>query len=671
MENIVKKWLKKVVSCAIALSLSSTVYMAKAFTIVLPEVHITESSVIKDTINPDNAEKLSIKYCIDNSAYITSGIYKASGANSSQKVDLMDNYVQKSAGCYDLSWDGKNGEESEIGKLGEKVADGQYFYGIRAQGIENVTTGDVYSSKWIYVKTSSTQDNELKLSDVELDNSIFDPENDQEVEFTFTINKGAYITLEIYDEDDEKIRTIVEEKFYSSGEYSLDWDGEDKIGDIVSEGEYEYKLIATYGEEKETEKGEIIVKEGYELDDSSEDPRIEEAFVTKESFDPGRNETTNIVFTLTATADVKVTIYDEKGNKVEEIMDSDDLSEGTYTAEWDGDDYSGENAEFTYKIVSENSKGSDTVKDEIKIEEDYESSKKPNIFKDEVDNIIYEPKNEGLEVSFKLDRDASVTLEIRDGEYIIATVVEENDMIEGPRTLNWDGKDDYGEYAEDGVYNYKLTAENNYGKDVERGYFEVQNSSKAENPEGTCAVFTDVPKDYKYCDAITWAASQDIFEGYADGSFKPNQSINRVEALKVVLKAMEVKILSATGDNLGFSDVDKYGWYMPYLKTALSLGIVAGYPDGTFKPEKPVSKIEGLVMMLNTGKVKGDIIIPTNTYGQPYYDTPNEANTKWYLSYAWFAQSYDLTDNEYYLFPDSYMSRGEMADMLYRYSKIK
>lgn len=668
MENIIKKWLKRVISCAIVLTISSPL-TAKVYGVTLPEIKITESSVIQETINPDNGEKLSIKYCIDNSAYITSGIYKASGTNSSQKVDLMDNYVQKAAGCYNLTWDGKNGEESEIGKFGEKVADGQYFYGIRAQGIENTTIGDVYVSKWIYVKTTSTQE-ELKLSDVELDNSIFDPENDQEVEFTFIINKGAYITLEIYDEDDEEVKTIVDEKFYEAGEHSLDWDGEDKMGDTVSEGEYEYKLIATYGEEKEVEKGEIIVKEGYELDDTSEDPRIEDAFVTKESFDPGRNETTNIVFTLTAAADVKVAIYDEKGNKVKEIMDSDDLSEGTYIVEWDAEDFDGDKAVFTYKITAENSKGEDTVSDEIQIEEDYESSKKPNIFKDEVDLIIYELKDENLELSFKLDREASVSLEIRDGDYVIATVIEENDMDEGPRTLNWDGKDNYGEYVENGVYNYKLTAENNYGKDVERGYFEVQKASEAKNPAGSCAAFSDVPKDFKYCEAITWAASEDIFEGYTDGTFKPNQSINRVEALKVILKSMGVKILNSNGGDLGFSDVDRYGWYMPYLETALSLGIVVGYPDGTFKPDKPVSTIEGLVMVLNTGKVKYGIIIPTNNYGQPYYDTPNTTEAKWYLSYAWYAQSYDLTDNEYYLFPGAYMTRGEMADMLYRFDKI-
>ena len=63
------------------------------------------------------------------------------------------------------------------------------------------------------------------------------------------------------------------------------------------------------------------------------------------------------------------------------------------------------------------------------------------------------------------------------------------------------------------------------------------------------------------------------------------------------------------------------------------------------------------------------IIVPTNTYGQPYVDTPNEPDTKWYLSLVWYAKEHNLTDNQSYFYPDYGMTRGEMADMLYRYDQ--
>ena len=74
-------------------------------------------------------------------------------------------------------------------------------------------------------------------------------------------------------------------------------------------------------------------------------------------------------------------------------------------------------------------------------------------------------------------------------------------------------------------------------------------------------------------------------------------------------------------------------------------------------------------MLLNTGKAKDNLIIPTNNIGQPYYDTPNTPENKWFISYAWFSKAYSLIDNDFYFYPSQYMTRAEMADMLYRYHK--
>jgi flagellar hook assembly protein FlgD len=664
MKKTISNWLKNATISTLISLLLGAPFTALAET--LPNVQITENTVTQDTIYPNEGETFTINYCINTTAYVTAGIYRAQGSNSSEKVDILEDYTEKPSGCYTLSWDGENGSQSEIGTTGEIVEDGQYFYGIRAQGVPDKSCGDIYVAQWINVKTQDETD--LKIIDVDVENSIFDPYDDQEVEFTFTINQGAYMTLKIYDEDNDKVATVIDEKFYKKGEYTVDWDGEDKSGDLVDQGDYTYKLTAEYGDEKDKEKGDLIVKKDYEIDESTEDPRLKRVFATKETFDPGRNETTNVVFTLTAQADVTVKIYNEQGEKIEKILDSDNLEKGTYMAEWDGDGYEDEEGEFTYKIYAKNSKGEDLATGEIEIEEDEKYLKKPNVFKDKTDPVIYKPKNQDIEFSFKLDRDAEVTIEIRDEDYyVIAKVIDEKDMSEGSHTVKWDGIDKNGDYADNGVYTYKLIAENKKGKDVEKGNFEIQETGNAKNPQGRCGTFSDVTDTYKYCEAIEWAKSKDIFEGYSDGTFKPNQAINRVEALKVILETMEVSILSSSGENLGFPDVDRYGWYMPYLKTALSLGIVSGYPDGTFRPNDPVNRVEALVMLLNTGRVKNGLIIPTNLYGQPFFDTPNAPDTKWYLSYAWFAQSYDLTDSEYYLFPADYMSRGEMADMLYRY----
>lgn len=664
-----KKWLiKSLISSLAVTGFVSTILTAHAGAPIQITNAYTQSVDINttDTIDISKGEKLTINYCISEPANMTVAIYKAIGTTSSEKVKTLSYNESKAEGCHSAVWDGS---------VSNKSSDGAYFYGIDA------VTSDGYSAyvaDWVYVKESgttiivnNTTTEKLKIEDIEIDNDSFDPWNNEEAEITFTLNKDSYITFEIFDEDDDEVVTLIDNESYKKGEYTVEWDGEDDDDDIVDEGDYTFELTAKINDEKDKETGEISVSEEYNnVEEETEDPRLKDVYATKTEFDPGRKEISYLVFTLTADADVQIEIYNVNGKKIEELYDENELSAGTYAVTWDGEEAIDFEGEYTYKITAKNSAGKDIQEEKITVADDKKEDKKPNVYKDKVSEIPYEPQNNNLEISFTLDKDAEVTIEIRDDEEAIVQIIDEEELTEGHHTMLWDGKDEYGEYAYDGVYEYKIIATNNKGKDVEKGYFSVEEPGTADNSVEKCGGFSDVDESYKYCEAVEWAKNKGIFEGYKNETFKPNDPIKRVEALKVVLEALDIRTLSADGENFGFKDVNRYEWYGEYLKTALSLGIVSGYPDGTFKPERSVSRIEAIVMLLNTAKAKCDLNIPTNNYGQPYYDTPNEANTKWYLSYAWFAKANNLTDNEYYLYPSDAMTRGEMADMLYRFSKM-
>jgi plastocyanin len=60
-----------------------------------------------------------------------------------------------------------------------------------------------------------------------------------------------------------------------------------------------------------------------------------------------------------------------------------------------------------------------------------------------------------------------------------------------------------------------------------------------------------------------------------------------------------------------FSDVDKTQWYAIYLAAALDLKIVQGYPDGTFKPTQTVNLVENLKMLMNAREVDLTKIVVT------------------------------------------------------------
>lgn len=107
----------------------------------------------------------------------------------------------------------------------------------------------------------------------------------------------------------------------------------------------------------------------------------------------------------------------------------------------------------------------------------------------------------------------------------------------------------------------------------------------------TFASFTDVAKDFHQYEAINWLQQQGVVQGYKDGSFQPEKPVNRAEFLKMLY---ETKGMEGFEIDLPFPDVRNNAWYIKYVKEAYFTGIVEGYPDGTFRPESQINLAEAL-----------------------------------------------------------------------------
>ncbi|MGB9792038.1 MAG: S-layer homology domain-containing protein [Thermacetogeniaceae bacterium] len=85
-----------------------------------------------------------------------------------------------------------------------------------------------------------------------------------------------------------------------------------------------------------------------------------------------------------------------------------------------------------------------------------------------------------------------------------------------------------------------------------------------------------------------------VLKGYPDGSYRPDQPVTRAEIVTILAKAFG---WDAAGDvRLPFKDRIP-DWALPGLKAAWSRGVIKGYEDGTFRPDKPVTRSELTVMM--------------------------------------------------------------------------
>ena len=107
--------------------------------------------------------------------------------------------------------------------------------------------------------------------------------------------------------------------------------------------------------------------------------------------------------------------------------------------------------------------------------------------------------------------------------------------------------------------------------------------------------FTDVAADAWYNNAISTMANAGILDGYEDGSFHPNGYITRAEFATIAVRFFD---LTYQGEDL-FPDIDGH-WAQEYINQAADAGIIEGYPDGTFGPQKQITRAEAVTMVNRT-----------------------------------------------------------------------
>lgn len=205
-----------------------------------------------------------------------------------------------------------------------------------------------------------------------------------------------------------------------------------------------------------------------------------------------------------------------------------------------------------------------------------------------------------------------------------------------------------------------------YGDNVYGGYGDSTdeysckcNAYYSWNDEGTACVadssgeltsdyFSDINESVQYFDAITYVKQEGIVEGYSDGTYKPDDYINRAEFTKILIGA---KFPDEVSDYEGYAcltDVVADGWYAKYVCFAQYYEIIGGYPDGTFKPSEYINVAEALKVTLET-----------------YFDDILDVDGEWYQKY------WDYADSNNYLVedwddPSNNLTRGEMAELIYK-----
>jgi flagellar hook assembly protein FlgD len=653
---------------------------------VVSNLHASDTSIVA------GSDTTEISFSTNVEANLTVSIKKGQIGGGYTTVRTFDGFEGDllEEDRYAVTWNGKNDN-------GTNVAAGTYLAVVEAENNE----GSDEESLSITVidpdsgsngdddddDTGDDDDGEVDLDSDIIKNFSIDPsttwdpsEENLQIEFDLIAESDS---LTITAEKGGKTVEILEDENVDDDDYEEEWDGTDEDGDYVGGGVWNIVVTADGGDSVS-----LPITVDYEK------PEITSAFVTKDSFDPTKDEYTTLLYKVDSASVVTVEVY--KGNHREDtLVDEKSVSKNKwYAVKWTGIDEDGDEVDegdYKFKITAQNSTDEDveTVKEvSVKVEEDDVSSGKANVTNDAMEPVIFDDeKDSSLDINYCIDEDAKVFLAIYKGTSAGGNAeIELLDYVSteaGCHTVDWNGKDEDNKKLDDGTYTYKLISKTENGKkDNETGKFVVGNTSSAttttsdeeDKNEGeySCSMYFDMygATGTEMCDAIGWVTARGIFHGYPSGAFKPYQNIKRAEVLKVVLEAFESMLIPVNGSNLGFSDLNPYGWYMTYLRTAQFYGMLEGYEDGTARPEKTITRVEALKFVLEASEVFSGQLLTGGTFAA-YADVDF---SKWYAKYVGAAYTYQLFNVDYYgsqayLHPNQLVQRGEVALMLYRLNK--
>ena len=119
------------------------------------------------------------------------------------------------------------------------------------------------------------------------------------------------------------------------------------------------------------------------------------------------------------------------------------------------------------------------------------------------------------------------------------------------------------------------------------------NDDQAEAADKSNPSFNDVASTRWSFNAIEWALGEDIIEADEDGNFRPADPLTRAEMAVMLTRAED---LTEEAENT-FSDIDEHPDCEDILK-AVEAGIFTGYPDGTFRPDGSTTRSEAVTALI-------------------------------------------------------------------------
>lgn len=175
--------------------------------------------------------------------------------------------------------------------------------------------------------------------------------------------------------------------------------------------------------------------------------------------------------------------------------------------------------------------------------------------------------------------------------------------------------------------------------------------------------FSDVSSSYWAANFITELAERDVIAGFPDGTFRPNDPVTRAQFAAMIRKAFN---RPQERSAINFVDVSQNYWAYSAIQEAYTTGFLAGYPGNVFNPNQNIPRVQVLVSLANG--LDYSVNTSVETILQQYYsdaaDVPSYARSS--VASATDEQIVVNYPNVKLLNPNRAATRAEVAAFIYQ-----
>lgn len=171
-------------------------------------------------------------------------------------------------------------------------------------------------------------------------------------------------------------------------------------------------------------------------------------------------------------------------------------------------------------------------------------------------------------------------------------------------------------------------------------------------------LFVDIKDDYKYFNELKYFKENNIISWFLDKTFRPNNNITRIEALKIMLLANNISPIKDLESV--FSDIKTNTWENTYVNAWIENKVVS-LDNKRFYPFRNVSRVEALKIILTLWEID----LENQEFNISFEDV---SELDWFYKYVNYAVNNNLFENIWEKFePNKPLTREEMIYILYKY----